>query len=515
MPKLKITPTQAILGLLILGLYFALRLINLDHIPVFVDEAIYIRWAQIMQNEPTLRFLPLSDGKQPLFMWVMIPFFKLISDPLLAGRSLSVLAGFGSLLGVGSLVYLLTKKINTTLIAGLLYTITPFFVFFDRMSLVDSLLAMFGIWSLFFGILFIKTARQDYAMILGFILGGGLLTKSPAIFFYPWQLILFPFFFKIQKGRTLLGSLIKYIPGYFAAFAISQGMYNILRLGPNFHLVNSRNTDYLYSFAEVLKHPTFPLFYNLDNTLSWLWVLLTPVIFIAILAAIFTKYKKTAIAFILISFLPLMAQALIAKVYTPRYLLFATLPLIIPASLALGNLKYLLKRWRAKRRLLQGVIVILLALPLYQSLQYITVPETTNIPARMRNGYFEEWTAGWGQKQVADYLITQIKPGRKMVVGTEGYFGTLPDGLQIYTQEYPEILVIGTGLPIKDIPIQLKQALTDPANDVYLVVNKSRNWIERQVPDNIKKLKLIEEYSKTIRPDGSQEILQFYKLRRS
>ena len=88
-----------IASLAIIFLYFLLRVPNLTKIPVFVDEAIYIRWAQVMQNEPTLRFLPLSDGKQPLFMWLIIPALKVFSDPLVAGRMVSVLAGFGTLVG--------------------------------------------------------------------------------------------------------------------------------------------------------------------------------------------------------------------------------------------------------------------------------------------------------------------------------------------------------------------------------------------------------------------------------
>jgi len=73
-------------GVGIVFLALLLRLYRLDYLPVFADEAIYIRWAQIMKSESTLRFLPLSDGKQPLYMWSVIPFLKLIGDPLIAGR---------------------------------------------------------------------------------------------------------------------------------------------------------------------------------------------------------------------------------------------------------------------------------------------------------------------------------------------------------------------------------------------------------------------------------------------
>src|SRR3972149_3573367 len=85
-------------AILILGLI--LRLVNLDSLPVFADEAIYVRWAQVMRAEATLRFLPLTDGKQPLFMWLVIPFLKIIRDPLFAGRVTSVFAGVGTLVGI-------------------------------------------------------------------------------------------------------------------------------------------------------------------------------------------------------------------------------------------------------------------------------------------------------------------------------------------------------------------------------------------------------------------------------
>src|SRR3972149_10532537 len=85
---------------------FALRAYNLNYLPIFGDEAIYIRWAQVMRAEATLRFLPLSDGKQPLFMWVVIPFLKLFSDPLFTGRAVSAFAGIGTVLGIFLATYL-------------------------------------------------------------------------------------------------------------------------------------------------------------------------------------------------------------------------------------------------------------------------------------------------------------------------------------------------------------------------------------------------------------------------
>src|SRR3972149_11226100 len=99
-------------GAVILFFGILLRFTNLNSLPIFADEAIYVRWSQVMRAEPSLRFLPLSDGKQPFFMWVTIPFFKIISDPLIAGRVLSALAGLGMVLGVGLATYLLFSSVR-------------------------------------------------------------------------------------------------------------------------------------------------------------------------------------------------------------------------------------------------------------------------------------------------------------------------------------------------------------------------------------------------------------------
>ena len=57
---------------IILVFYFLSRLINLNSLPVFGDEAIYVRWAQIIKSVDTLRFIPLTDGKQPLLCGSML-----------------------------------------------------------------------------------------------------------------------------------------------------------------------------------------------------------------------------------------------------------------------------------------------------------------------------------------------------------------------------------------------------------------------------------------------------------
>jgi len=490
-------PHFIIIYLLIVAAYFASRLINLTSIPVFADEGIYIRWAQVMRSEPTLRFLPLSDGKQPLFMWLVIPFLKLISDPLFAGRITSVFAGFGTLLGLSSLIWYITRSKQAVVIGGLFYIITPYSLFFDRMALADSLLAMFAVWSVFIGILFIQHPRLDLAMILGFVLGGGLITKSPGLLFVLLQSTLLLTVTKRQKSHFL-----KIIAGWTIAGLIAFAIYNVLRLGPNFHMIGARNQDYIFTFSEVVKHPLNPLTGNLKSTLNWLALLLTWPLFSLLLFSTFSKKHSHYIhTFILWILIPIIFQGLIAKVYTPRYLLFIVPVIIVTITLLLSNIQI-----SVKKPIHLFLFFLLITFPLAKSFQILTNPAHAQLPERMRSGYFREWTAGYGIKEIAQYLTERSKD-RTVVVGTEGYFGTLPDGLQIYTEGNPNITVIGTGQPVTKTPESLLNSLEE--HEVYLVVNSTRNLL---TPIELTHLEPIAQYQKLESSTGEVEYLEFFRL---
>jgi len=258
-----------IFGFLILLLAVFLRVYNLTILPVFVDEAIYVRWAQVMKSEATLRFLPLSDGKQPLFMWSIIPFLKIFPNPLVAGRLVSVATGTASLIGIFVLSYLLFRSKKISLFSAFIYAINPFSVFFDRMALVDSMLSMFGVWFLIFSIAVAKTLRFDMAILAGFALGGGLLTKSPAIFFILLMPLTF-MFVEWMDGRRRALTLGKLGLLWGVTLTLGYGMFNVLRLGPNFHLITSRNLDYVFPFAHILESPLDPLYPFFDRALEWI-----------------------------------------------------------------------------------------------------------------------------------------------------------------------------------------------------------------------------------------------------
>ena len=470
--------------------YFVLRLPNLTLQPIFADEAIYIRWAQVMRSEPTLRFLPQTDGKTPLFMWIMIPFFKFFHDPLFAGRFLSVLSGFFTLLGV----FFLAKKVfnqRVALWAAFIYVITPYTVFFDRMALVDSMLSAFTIWIIYFAIWLAESVRLDIAMFLGYLLGGAILTKTPATI----NFLLVPLSilnFKIDKTKK--NYFLRLFVLWLVAIGIGFLMYNILRLGPQFQLLSSRNQDYVFSPVELISRPLDPFIPHMKDMIDWFPKLFTPFTLIAVAIGIFFVIKslnKRALTVLFWALLPMLFYMAFLKTFTARYLLTSIAPLLIFGGYGVQTISNV--RFRISNKILSIIIFILIMVPsVYFDYQLLIIPPPNSLPKEERIGYFEDWTAGYGFSQIADILKEERKKG-KVVVGTEGFFGTLPDGLYIYLDK-ADVSIIGSSATIS-------AQLRDSAKNypTYFVGNK------KSIENSLKNVQLIKEYPKA-KPADSNNI---------
>ncbi len=450
-----------------------------------------------MKAESTLRFLPLSDGKTPLFMWVLIPVFKFINDPLLAGRFVSVAAGFFTLLGV----FFLSKKvfnIKTALWACLLYVITPYAVFFDRMALVDSMLSAFTIWSVYLAILLAGNLRFDTSMVLGYLLGGALLTKTPAMI----NLLLLPItILGFRNEKKTKNTFLKLVLLWGLAIIIALVMYNTLRLGPNFHLLSSRNADYIFSPLELLGRPLDPFIPHFNDIADWFpklftWpILLSGLMGIAYL--IFGLWQQSfrgpllkGLVILLWALIPLLLNMTFLKTFTSRYLLPSIPTFLILAGF--GITKLLPRLAYIKRFPLALMLIVVLPLPLYFNYLLLTSPDKAPLPRETREGYFEAWTAGYGFSDIAEFIKEKSKT-QKVVVGTEGFFGTLPDGLYIYLDK-SNVSFVGSHATIS---AQIREAAKD--NLVYFVGNKKR------VQGSVSNVILIKEYPKAKPKDNSPQ----------
>lgn len=506
-----------IILIVILSFALLIRVFHLTTLPVFADEAIYVRWSQVMSAEATLRFLPLSDGKQPLYMWVLMFFVKHFSDPLFIARMESVLCGLSTIVGVFVASYLLFKNKVVSLLAGLLWAVNPIAYFFDRMALVDAMLVSFGIWTFVFAILTAKLKRLDTAMITGFMLGFALLTKSPALFFtllIPSTWLLAGWSKKMKQNAILL---MKLAGLFLVTLVIGYGLYNILRLGPDFGQIASRNQDYVFPISHLWTNPKDPFIFHIEEIFSdWLVKMgpgLALVLFVIGLIGSGKRFWREKLLLLGWFLFPLIVQSEYAKVFTVRYVLFLVPYFLIMIATSVMKTKY---------KSAKVIVYLFLAVVIIQSLLFdkdlMVNPAQANLPSSERSGYLEEWSSGTGIKEVADYMKS-LPAGKQIVVGTEGYFGTLPDGLQMYLDANPKITVIGTGLNFSDVPQPLKDAFK-AGDRTYFIVNSDRIQIK---PENYseKGLRLITSYPKALRREhqskeyilfGPQESLLFFEV---
>lgn len=495
---LKLNTGILALILILLFIYFAIRLPNLTAQPIFADEAIYIRWAQVMKSEPTLRFLPLSDGKTPLFMWSMIPMFKIFEDPLFAGRILSVFSGLLTVLGVLAVGWFFFNR-RVGLYAALIVVITPFFVFFDRMALVDSMLSAFTIWGIFLSLLLIKYPRFDLAMLLGYVLGAGFLTKTPAMFnivTMPFSILAFNFADKMREKK-----IVKIFLLWVTAILITIGIYNILRLGPGFANLNSRNQDYVLDPTYLLIRPWDPFLPHFLDLVDWFPKLLGIPLLVLVLLGIFLsiwKRNRYVLALLFMSIVPLGIEMALLKTFTARYILFTMPHLMVIAAWGLDQL---LTKLKFNPLIINALTVLVLVVwPSYFIYLLHTDIQKAPLPENERAGYLEEWTAGYGLKEVASYL-EDLSHSKFLVVGTEGSFGTLPDGLQIYLDKNRNVAIIGGNATIS---AQIRNAAQE--HPTFFVANRSRIEVHEE------RVELVKEFVKAESVKGEKDAILLFRV---
>lgn len=468
------------IGLLALA-SFLTRIVNLTKIPIFTDEAIYIRWAQIGLVDPAHRYISLTDGKQPLLTWLMYPFLYVIDDPLFAARMVSVCAGVAACIGM----YVVGKELfgrRIGSVAALLYIITPFPVVYDRLALMDGLHAAIGIWSMYLAILLVRRIRLDVALVLGLTVGLGYLNKSSAHFYLltlPFSLLLFDWKQKKRWSRLTAWG------GYaLISSAIALVMSQTLRLSPWFYLIKQKDHVFIVTIEEFFQSPFALLRGNLTGMLPMTYEYLTiPVSLLIVAGAVWGMKKQPRItAYLLVWFLfPFLALAAFGKIIFPRYMLFMSISLLfIAAFIAVTAFDAARKRFGG---IAWGIVLVFIP-AMYQTALLLFSPVHAAIPQTDRNQLFDDWPSGYGVMEVVAYLREQAKT-QKIVIGTEGTFGLTPAVYEIYLGNDPNVEIHGYW-PVGEVPLELlEKARMHPT---YLTFKERQNVPESWPLRLIKKI---------------------------
>ncbi|MBI3366081.1 glycosyltransferase family 39 protein [Candidatus Roizmanbacteria bacterium] len=423
------------LGVLIVFFLFT-RLVNLEKFPIFGDEGIYIHWAKTAWNDASWRFVSLTDGKQPLQTWGTIPLLKLFpTNALLAGRLFSVATGFIGLVGMFSfLFYLFGKRI--AFLGSLLYILTPYFLFYDRMALSDSGVNAGFIWMLFFSIVFAKTLRFDIALVFGFVSGLTLLTKSSARLFLGLSFFA-PLLFLEKNIRRFVPKLVNYLVLFGVTGILAMGMYNIQRLSPFLHFVEEKNKTFVMTFSEFFATPyayvkgNFPLIPYYVVSEGGIFLAIGGIIGLLLLF----KHNRKLGTYLLCWFvLPYIGIAFFSKVLYPRYLNFYASLLIVTFAFLLTKVK--------KTVFLYPLIVLTVFSIAYYDFTILFNQSKIPFPDIDRGQYITGITAGWGVQNIIDFAREKSKE-KKVIVMAEGDFGVIGDQLEVFVNKEDNIQVKG------------------------------------------------------------------------
>lgn len=406
-----------VLLLLLSASYFFLRLITVKDVPLFTDEAIYIRWAQMGFYDAGQRMASLSDGKQPLFIWLITILMLGISSPLAAGRMVSITAGFITAVGLFLLSWQLFKNTRVSILAAALYVFFPFALVYDRMALYESVSGMFLVWALLVGIILTKTLKTQFTFILALIIGGGILTKTTgflSLYLSPLLFLLLPQKKKLMQWMWRIG----------VAIGLSLLYYSVLHLSPQFYQVQEKNALFLYHVSELLPYGAFGKWIpNLATVCHWLALYMgIPAFLVFVLSGytLLSHWKEKSVLLLWFA-IPCIAYGLLGRSLNPRYLFPIALPLL---PLFAANVIDMFQK-KTFKTLSMIFIVVTFASMLWTDKAIITTFASAPIPKEDLEQYINGEVAGGGIKESIQFL-TEMATHGPIFVATEGIYGSLP-----------------------------------------------------------------------------------------
>lgn len=160
-----------------------------------------------------------------------------------------------------------------------------------------------------------------------------------------------------------------------------------------------------------------------------------------------------------------MATVTTAMLFRPRYIVFATPFALLYAAYALSKLRF-------SRLIFAFAILSILPLRFYY-LAY-TNPDKTPL-VRADSDYVSGWAAGRGVKEISEYLVSRARSSKGDVfVYTEGTFGLLPHGLELYSDGLTNNLKITGIYPLSEIPPKQVIKTSQTNGETYFIMNNTQ-----------------------------------------
>lgn len=173
------TSNIVLLCILLPAAYWITRLWNLRAFPLFIDEGVYLWYAENLLKGDLLR--GFGEGK-PLIGWLIaLPYA--MTDPTLSARLPHVLAGFVGMLAAAWLAGQLFDR-RTALVSALLCISLPPLLFLERLATPDIVLGALGTLAMALSVAYYRRLHWWLALLAGAALVMAVLAKSPVGLFF-------------------------------------------------------------------------------------------------------------------------------------------------------------------------------------------------------------------------------------------------------------------------------------------------------------------------------------------
>jgi 4-amino-4-deoxy-L-arabinose transferase-like glycosyltransferase len=407
-----------------LALYFLTRVATLSVLPIFLDEAVHLQWAERLYSEGRI-LRPIGAGRllAVAAYGLALPF----EDRLFAARLLAVIAGAFTLVGVMLIAHRLFGALAART-AGFLYLVSPFALTYDRLALSDGFLSAFVTGLMLTTLAIIEQpASWRLRIRFGVLLALAVASKVSALLF----LLALPLGILALAGerRDALASMGK------------GALIGAIGAAPMLWLFAANSGEIAAQHVTDLSAAGSVLMTTLRDMSDWgLSYFTIPVMVFAAFSAVFLRDGR-ALWLAGSAVLPFVLFALLSQPWSARYILPTLPPLLILLS---GGLVHLALRVAPTQRgLLAFALAALLSLQcLAFDRHLLFAPAMAPFPADDRHQLVSGWPAGYGVREVAERLEREAATGPITAHVDTGGTRTLPTSLSILLKTQPSVRLV-------------------------------------------------------------------------
>ena len=411
---------------LLLTLYFLTRVGSLNVLPMFLDEAVHLQWAERLYGEGRI-LRPLGAGRllAVAAYGLAVPF----EDRLWVARAVACAAGALTLLFTMLLSHGLFGH-KTGLVAGLLYIFSPFALVYDRLALSDGFLGalitglMWATWTL------IQTPkRRSASALLAATLALAILAKVSALIF------------ALSVPLAVFALAKEPRPAWRAVGRASA--LGLLLASPMLWFFAAHSGEIS---AQHLVDPTIsglPLLSTLEAMRDWALSYFTPPVLLFAVLSLLLLRDGRAVWLAGSVAVPFLLFAFFSQPWSARYVLPTLPPLLILVS---GGIGALVGRLKSPMSAVAAFgLVVLLSWPgLSFDRALLKDPATAAFPRDDRLQLVSGWPAGYGVRELAERLKRESRLGALSVLVDTGGTRTVPTSLAILLGREPAIRLLAT-----------------------------------------------------------------------